>query len=116
MWMMSPPPDDLPQPHPPVWMPRTTMPVSLGRLRMQGLTIEGPGGKRNKGPGIKHIVNFDRDEDYQHDCPVWKHGSSYPRDTVQVPDLEFKPEPPSKRSDRLLFDPTRVQSSEAFLG
>ncbi len=71
--------------------------------------------KKEQGPGNqKHIVNFDRDEDYKNDRPVWKHGSSFSRDTVQVPDLEFKPECPSKRSDGLLFNPMGFQPLDFF--
>ena len=71
--------------------------------------------KKEQGPGNqKHIVNFDRDEDYRTDRPLWKHGSSFPRDTVQVPDLAFQPEPTSQCSDGLLFDPTGFQPLDFF--
>ncbi len=45
-----------PQPHPPSWMPRMTMLLSPGWRRVQGLTIEGHGVKRNKGSGIKNTL------------------------------------------------------------
>ncbi len=71
--------------------------------------------KKEQGPGNqKHIVNFDRDEDYRTDWPLWKDGSSFPRDTVQVPDLGFQPEPTSQRSDGLLFDPVGFQPLDFF--
>ncbi len=71
--------------------------------------------KKEHGPGNqKHTVNFDRDEDYRTDCPVWRHGSTFPRDTIQVPDLAFQPEPTSQRSNGLLFDPMGFQPLDFF--
>ncbi len=71
--------------------------------------------KKEQGPGNqKHIVNFDRDEDYRTDRPVWKHRSDFPRDTFQVPDIAFQPEPTSQRADGLLFDPTGFQPLDFF--
>ena len=55
MWMMS-PPDDLPPPHLLSWMARMPTLVSPQWRHVQGLAIEGHGGKRNKGPGIKNTL------------------------------------------------------------
>ncbi len=95
MWTMS-PPDDLP-PTPPTGVDAQDDNAGVPRAALHARPRNrGSQRKKEQGPGNqKHIVNFDRDEDYQHDHPVWKHSSSYPRDTVQVPDLEFKPEPPA---------------------
>ncbi len=114
MWMMSPP--WWPPPTPPAVMDgqdaNAGVPTAAPRAR---LCNQGSRRKKEQGPGNqKHIVNFDGDEEYQIDCPVWKHGSSFPRDTIQVPDLKFKPEPTSERSDRLLFNPAGFQPLDFF--
>ncbi len=109
------PPDDLP-PTPPTIVDAQDNNAGVTRAAPRARPRNcGSRRKKEQGPGNqKHIVNFDRDEDYKNDHPMWKHGSSFPRDTVQVPDLEFKPEPPSKQSDGLLFDPVGFQPLDFF--
>ncbi len=71
--------------------------------------------KKRQGPGNqKHIVNFDKDDDYEKDHPMWKHGSTFLRDTIQVPDIAFQPDPRSECSDSLLFDPSGFQPLDFF--
>ncbi len=109
---MEPHPDDLP---PPAGVDTQDAQDNPGPQRHAWPRNRGSRRKKEQGPGNqKHIVNFDRDEDYRTDCPVWKHGSSFPRDTVQVPDLAFHPEPTSQHSDGLLFDPTGFQPLDFF--
>ncbi len=53
--------------------------------------------KKEQGPSNqKYIVNFAKDANFEKDCPVWKHSSSYPRNTVTVPDIAFQPDPRSE--------------------
>ena len=89
------------------------VPTAVPRARPRN---RGTQRKKEQGPGNqKQIVNFAGDDDYQVDRPMWKHGSSFPRDTVQVPDLKFQPEPTSKRSNGLLFDLAGFQPLDFFL-
>ncbi len=115
MSRMSPPPDDLP-PTPPAGVDAQDDNADIpGWQRHAQPHNRGSWRKKEQGPGNqKHIVNFDRDEDYRTDRPMWKDGSSFPRETIQVPDLEFKPEPTSKHSDGLLFDPAGFQPLDFF--
>ncbi len=50
------PPRMNPQPHPLAWTPRTPTLTSPDRSGVHGLAIEGQGGKRNRGPGIKNTL------------------------------------------------------------
>ncbi len=111
----SPPPDDLP-PTPPTTMDGQDANAGVPTMVPRAMPCNrGTRRKKEQGPrNQKQIVNFAGDDDYQVDCPVWKHSSSFPRDTVQVPDLEFKPEPTSERSDGLLFDPAGFQPLDFF--
>ncbi len=49
-------PTRMTRPHPPVWMPRTPR-MPPDRSGVHGLAIEGQGGKRNMGPGIKSTLS-----------------------------------------------------------
>ena len=108
----EPHPDDLP---PPTSVDAQDAEDAPGVQRRARPRNRGSRRRKEHGPGNqKHIVNFDRDEDYRTDHPVWRHGSTFPRDTVQVPDLAFQPEPTSQCADGLLFDPTGFQPLDFF--
>ncbi len=65
----------------------TDVPKAMPPLRPRN---RGNRRKKEQGPSNqKHILNFDKDADYEKDRPVWKHGSTYPRDTINVPDIAF---------------------------
>ncbi len=109
----EPPLDELPPHTPPAAV--DTRDNNAGAVVQPRPRNRGSRRKKKQGPGNqKHIVNFDGDDDYKIDRPVWKHGSTYPKDTIQVPDIEFQPEPPTARSDGLLFDPEGFQPLDFF--
>ncbi len=108
----EPHPDD---PTPPAGMDAQDAQDTPGPQRHARPRNRGSRRQKEHGPGNqKHIVNFDRDEDYRTDRPVWRHGFSFPRDTVQVPDHAFHPEPTSQRSNGLLFNLTGFQPLDFF--
>ncbi len=111
----EPPPEDLPQ-SPPGTMDALDNNIELPKVMPPPRRRNrGTRWRKEQGPGNqKHIVNFDRDDDYEKDCPMWKQGSTFPKDTIHVPDIAFKPESTSKHSNGLLFDPSGFQPSDFF--
>ena len=76
----EPHPDDLPPPAGVDAQDAKDTPGAQQRARPRN---RGSRRRKEHGPGNqKHIVNFDRDEDYRTDRPVWRHGSTFPSNTV----------------------------------